>query len=81
MTTHHDDPRKYVQLAAALRAQITSGEIAPGTPAPTITQLASDHHCARQTCAKALRILVTEGLLTRFPGLGYYVATGHVPRG
>jgi DNA-binding GntR family transcriptional regulator len=82
MTTRHDDhpgdPRKYRQLAAALRAQITSGQIAPGDPAPTITQLAAIHHCARQTCAKALRILVSEGLLTRYPGLGYYVATGHV---
>jgi DNA-binding GntR family transcriptional regulator len=61
MTTHHEDPadpRKYLRLAAALRTQITSGEITPGTPAPTITQLAADHQCARQTCAKALRILV-----------------------
>jgi DNA-binding GntR family transcriptional regulator len=83
MSTHHDDPgdpRKYRQLVVALRAQIAVGEIAPGDPAPTITQLAASHHCARQTCAKALHILVTEGLLTRYPGLGYYVATGH-PRG
>jgi DNA-binding GntR family transcriptional regulator len=70
-----------VQLAATLRAQITGGQITPGDPAPTITQLATDHHCARQTCAKALRVLVTEGLLTRYPGLGYYIATGHEPKG
>jgi DNA-binding GntR family transcriptional regulator len=79
MTTHHNDPadpRKYRQLAAALRAQIANGEIVPGNPAPTITQLAATHQCARQTCAKALSILVSEGLLTRYPGLGYYIATG-----
>jgi DNA-binding GntR family transcriptional regulator len=80
MSTRHDDepadPRKYRQLAAALRAQVASGEITPGDPAPTITQLAASHGCARQTCAKALRILVTEGLLTRYPGLGYYAAAG-----
>jgi DNA-binding GntR family transcriptional regulator len=85
MTSHHDDdpadPRKYRQLAATLRAQITSGDIAPGDPAPTISQLAATHHCARQTCAKALSILVSEGLLTRYPGLGYYIATEHAPRG
>jgi DNA-binding GntR family transcriptional regulator len=28
----------------------------------------------RQTCAKVLRTLEDEGLLTRIPGLGYYVA-------
>jgi DNA-binding GntR family transcriptional regulator len=28
---------------------------------------------ARQTCAKALNVLVDEGLLIRYPGLGYYV--------
>jgi DNA-binding GntR family transcriptional regulator len=78
VTSHHDDPadpRKYRQLATALRTQITSGQIVPGDPAPTITQLAATHQCARQTCAKALRILVSEGLLTRYPGLGYYIAT------
>jgi DNA-binding GntR family transcriptional regulator len=79
MNEHDDDglrdPRKYRQLAEALRAQITNGEIAPGDPAPTITELATSHGCARQTCAKALRILVDEGLLTRYPGLGYYVGT------
>jgi DNA-binding GntR family transcriptional regulator len=81
MSTHHEeptDPRKYRQLAAALRTQITSGEIAPGDPAPTITELAASHQCARQTCAKALSILAGEGLVTRYPGLGYYVATTRV---
>jgi DNA-binding GntR family transcriptional regulator len=80
MSTHHEDdpadPRKYRQLAAALRSQIARGEITPGDPAPTITELAASHGCARQTCAKAVRILVSEGLLTRYPGLGYYVAAG-----
>ena len=28
---------------------------------------------ARQTAAKALRLLESEGLVTRIPGLGYYV--------
>lgn len=67
------DPRKYRQLAEAIRAQVASGEIRPGDPAPTITELAAQYGCARQTCAKALRILVEEGILIRYPGLGYYV--------
>jgi DNA-binding GntR family transcriptional regulator len=83
MSTHHEDPadpRKYLRVAAALRVQIASGELTAGEPAPTITQLAADHQCARQTCAKALRILVSEGLVIRYPGLGYYIAASH-PRG
>ena len=36
----------------------------------TLTQ---EHGIARQTAAKALRVLESEGLVYRVPGLGYYV--------
>ncbi len=68
------DPRAYIRLAADLRKQITEGKLPPGSPTPSITTLTQDHGHARQTCAKALRLLVDEGLLIRYPGLGYYVA-------
>jgi DNA-binding GntR family transcriptional regulator len=42
-------------------------------PTPSITTLSQQYGHARQTCAKALRVLVDEGLLVRIPGLGYYV--------
>jgi DNA-binding GntR family transcriptional regulator len=42
-------------------------------PTPSITTLSQQYGHARQTCAKALRILEEDGLLTRIPGLGYYV--------
>jgi DNA-binding transcriptional MocR family regulator len=42
-------------------------------PTPSITTLSQQYGHARQTCAKALRTLEDEGLLTRIPGLGYYV--------
>jgi DNA-binding GntR family transcriptional regulator len=67
------DPRAYVRLAAMLRRQIAEGTLAPGMPTPSITTLSQQYGHARQTCAKALRILEDEGLLTRIPGLGYYV--------
>ena len=35
--------------------------------------LSQEHGHARPTCSRALRILEDEGLLTRIPGLGYYV--------
>lgn len=68
-----DDPRKYVRLAALLRGQINDGTLKPGNPLPSITTLSQQYGLARQTCAKALRMLEGEGLLTRVPGLGYYV--------
>ncbi len=75
MTTEEirPDPRRYRQMADEIRGLITSGAIAPGQPAPTITELSAKHGCARQTAAKALRVLVDEGLLIRYPGFGYYV--------
>jgi hypothetical protein len=68
------DPRRYRRIADEVRALITSGAIVPAEPAPTIAELAGEHGCARQTAAKALRVLVDEGLLIRYPGFGYYVA-------
>jgi DNA-binding GntR family transcriptional regulator len=68
------DPRAYVRLAAGVRSQILTGELAPGDPAPSVTTLSQRHGHTRQTCGKALRLLMCEGLLFRVPGLGYYVA-------
>jgi GntR family transcriptional regulator len=67
------DPRAYVRLATIVRQQIIDGKLRPGGPAPSITFLSQEHGHARPTCSKALRILEDEGLLTRIPGLGYYV--------
>ena len=67
------DPRAYVRLAAIVRQQIADGTLKPGQPAPPITRLSQEHGHARPTCGKALRMLEDEGLLTRIPGLGYYV--------
>ena len=74
------DPRAYVRLAARLRREIAEGKLAPGMPTPSITTLSQEYGHARQTCAKALHTLQEEGLLTRIPGLGYYV-TGTTEKG
>ena len=71
MTT--PDPRAYIRVANQLRQQIADGTLRPGQPTPSITTLVQDHGVARQTAAKALRLLESEGLVTRIPGLGYYV--------
>ncbi len=62
-----------MRLAAIVRQQIADGTIESGQPAPPITRLSQEHGHARPTCGKALRMLESEGLPTRFPGLGYYV--------
>ena len=68
------DPRAYVRIADMLRQQITDGRIHVGQPVLSITTLTQDHGVARQTAAKALQLLESEGLVYRVPGLGYYVA-------
>jgi GntR family transcriptional regulator len=76
MTTvggQHEDPRAYVRLANLLRQQISDGTLRLGQPTPSITTLTQEHGIARQTAAKALRLLEAEGLVYRVPGLGYYV--------
>jgi len=62
-----------MRIAAAVRAQIQDGKLQPGSPTPSITTLVQEYGVARQTAAKALHVLVDEGLGTRIPGLGYYV--------
>jgi DNA-binding GntR family transcriptional regulator len=68
-----------MRLAAELRREIAAGKLEPGKPTPSITTLSQQYGHARQTCAKALRLLVDEGLLVRYPGLGYYVAGAGKP--
>jgi DNA-binding transcriptional regulator YhcF (GntR family) len=60
-------------MATPIRQQIAEGKLQPGNPPPSIESLGKEHRHARQTCAKALRLLVDERLVHRVPGLGYYV--------
>jgi DNA-binding GntR family transcriptional regulator len=69
-----EDPRAYVRIADQVRQQIIAGQLEPGQPVPSITTLTQGHGVARQTAAKALQLLESEGLVYRVPGLGYYVS-------
>jgi GntR family transcriptional regulator len=68
-----EDPRVYMQVANALRERIKDGELKPGYPIPSITTIQRESGVSRQTISKAFGVLVDEGLITRIPGLGYYV--------
>ena len=74
-----EDPRIYVRVLLRVREQIADGTLRPGEPTPTITALCRQFGCTRQTVSKALRLLADEGLLVRYPGLGYYVTVGDGP--
>ena len=76
MTIDRDAPDPpYVQIAAILRARITSGELPPGTRLPSVQDLIGEYGVARTTARKALRVLAGEGLARVVPGWGTYTAS------
>jgi GntR family transcriptional regulator len=66
------EPR-YRQLASLLRGRIERGELKPGERLPSQNTLAQEYGIARMTAAKALQMLVDEGLAVVVPGMGTYV--------
>jgi GntR family transcriptional regulator len=70
------DPRGPVpvwrQLAAILRARITSGRIPPGRVLPSEKQLEQEFGISRGTARKAIALLRDEGLVVTVAGRGTY---------
>ena len=58
---------KYAQAAAVVRAQVADGTLKPGDAAPSGAQLARLTGFCEMTCRRALRILISDGILV--PGL------------
>lgn len=73
MNTSQPDPRAYMKLAALIRDQVASGELAPGDRL-SIRVLCDKMRHSRQTVGKAMRVLEREGLIYRVTGLGYHVS-------
>jgi GntR family transcriptional regulator len=63
---------RYLSVAAALRAQLASGEYPPGQLLPSEAQLAAEHAVSRVTVRKALGQLKGEGLIDSRQGFGWY---------
>jgi GntR family transcriptional regulator len=75
MPRTHADPRSRQQkIAAELRAQIMSGDLAPGAQLPTIAELESRFEVANATVQKALAVLKDEGVIVSRHGRGVFVS-------
>lgn len=65
----------FLQIAQGLRTRILSGELAPGSAAPTVRQLAADTAVNPNTVQRALTVLEEEGLLHTQGTTGRFVTT------
>jgi GntR family transcriptional regulator len=63
----------YLQVSDILREKIDSGELEPNRPLPSLTTLVQRYQVARGTAAKAVQVLVSEGLVRIAPGKGAFV--------
>lgn len=63
------DPRVYRRIETLVRERISDGTLKAGAPVPPIDAFRREFGCARETAGKAMRSLVGEGLLVRYPGL------------
>jgi GntR family transcriptional regulator len=53
----------FAQLIAQIKAAVSSDELAPGDPLPSIRQLANDLELDSKTVAKAYRLLQRDGIV------------------
>jgi DNA-binding GntR family transcriptional regulator len=67
------DPRKFVRLANALIDLVNAGHLRPGDLVPMDPLRNFGGGLSRQTIGKAMQMLEIEGILQRWPGLGYTV--------
>ena len=77
MARSFEDKRSaHQKIAAALRRQITRGDLAPGTKLPSTPALMNMYGVAGTTVQKALLMLKDEDLLIGHPGKGVFVKGG-----
>ncbi len=70
----------YLQIIDQVRAGVQSGDLTPGTPLPSVRQLASELEINPNTVAKAYLLLEREGILRSVRRRGCFVAEGAAAR-
>ena len=63
----------YEQIVRQIHEGVKSGRLAPGTPLPTVRQLATDLMLNRNTVARAYRILEDQGVIQTAGRKGTFV--------
>ena len=63
----------YQRIVADIRAQIASGQLAPGAQIPTGTQLREQYGVGNTAIRNAILTLRTQGLVEGHQGKGVYV--------
>ncbi|MDO5628664.1 MAG: GntR family transcriptional regulator [Mobilicoccus sp.] len=66
----------YLQIADQVRSSILSGEAQEGDQVMSTTQYATTYRINPATAAKAMGLLVDEGLIHKRRGLGMFVSEG-----
>src|ERR1700733_9576152 len=69
-----------LRIAAELRAQIESGELAPGERVPSAREITRRWGVAVATASRALAALRDDGLVRPVPGVGTVVVSRSPPR-
>lgn len=69
----------HAEVAAVLRHQILSGELAAGTKLPALRELTEELGVARMTIVQAMNALEDEGLIEKHSGRGTFVKSVTVP--
>ena len=64
---------RYKQVAGLLESEIRAGQWEPGKRVPSRQQLADSYGIARETAARAHRLLAERGYLKAVPGIGMVV--------
>jgi len=72
-TIVRDSPRQR-EIVEALRKRILSGEFAPGSRVPSVSELAAAHNASTRTAQSALVHLQESGFISARPGAGSFVA-------
>jgi GntR family histidine utilization transcriptional repressor len=71
---------RYERVKEHIRTRILSGEWRPGDRIPSEMTLVGELGVSRMTINRALRELTEQGVLTRFSGVGTFIAEEKPPR-
>lgn len=75
MSHDHAGKAPYRRIADQIIERIRSGELQPGDPVPSVTQIMESQGVSRGTAAKIPGVLRAEGWAVATPGVGTIVAT------